>query len=445
MTLDHVSNCRRPPAATPSAATLGGQPWLGLAPPPSWTALGLSACPSQGAFSFFADQSTTLSEQIAAWPQSEMSFTPTSGSGLPPRSSGDYCFGFPQSASGSELAPLPPSLRIPSLEEASTHNMVSAMGRAMPCHRGDLSINLGSSISSVPNLTTGAMKSPSRPPLKPPSSQGAGTSSNFINFATRPSSNSELAPLPESLLAPLLPEKQSPIDATGARHDPDFKSFIDNDGYELDQDDPTARDMSWETALKPSEDTRITRSKPFHHGSSSMGIENSRSTPKVLQSLPPSSLRAVASRSRSPVTRVIYTDAEKEIIRKDKNLQELVNTDPKRVKRLLSNRISAAKRKAINDIHTLELELKVEALQSKYNTSFAESQLLQEQCAELDTQNKEMSMVIQELKRQAMLKDAVTETLQAKIQALNVMKLNAAQMRSKKNKCPGCSCLTPTK
>jgi hypothetical protein len=64
-----------------------------------------------------------------------------------------------------------------------------------------------------------------------------------------------------------------------------------------------------------------------------MGIENSRSTPKVLQSLPPSSLRAVASRSRSPVTRVIYTDAEKEIIRKDKNLQELVNTDPKRVKR----------------------------------------------------------------------------------------------------------------
>jgi hypothetical protein len=184
--------------------------------------------------------------------------------------------------------------------------MVSAMGRAMPCHR---------------------------PPLKPPSSQGAGTSSNFINFATRPSSNSELAPLPESLLAPLLPEKQSPIDATGARHDPDFKSFIDNDGYELDQDDPTARDMSWETALKPSEDTRITRSKPFHHGSSSMGIENSRSTPKVLQSLPPSSLRAVASRSRSPVTRVIYTDAEKEIIRKDKNLQELVNTDPKRVKR----------------------------------------------------------------------------------------------------------------
>jgi hypothetical protein len=40
---------------------------------------------------------------------------------------------------------------------------------------------------------------------------------------------------------------------------------------------------------------------------------------------------------------------------------------------------------------------------------------------------------------------AVTEALQAKIQALKVVKLNAVQMRSKKNKCPGCSNFTPTK
>jgi hypothetical protein len=53
--------------------------------------------------------------------------------------------------------------------------------------------------------------------------------------------------------------------------------------------------------------------------------------PKLSQPLPPSSLRA--SSSRSPVTRVIFTDAEEEIIRKDKNLQELVNTEPKKVKR----------------------------------------------------------------------------------------------------------------
>ena len=66
-----------------------------------------------------------------------MSFTPMSSSGLPLRSSSDNYFGFPQSTLGTELALLPESLRITSLEEVSTHIMVSAMGRAMPCHHGD--------------------------------------------------------------------------------------------------------------------------------------------------------------------------------------------------------------------------------------------------------------------------------------------------------------------
>jgi len=65
-----------------------------------------------------------------------------------------------------------------------------------------------------------------------------------------------------------------------------------------------------------------------------MGINNySSSTPKLLQPLPPSSLRTGASRSHNPTARVIFTDAEMEIIGKEKNLQELVNTEPKKVKR----------------------------------------------------------------------------------------------------------------
>ena len=83
--------------------------------------------------------------------------------------------------------------------------------------------------------------------------------------------------------------------------------------------------------MKSSEGTRITRRTPYH-GSSYMSINNSSSTPKLQLPLPPSSLTG-ASSSRSPVTRVIFTDAEKEIIRKDKNLQELVNIDPKKVNR----------------------------------------------------------------------------------------------------------------
>ena len=332
MTGEDISNSLRSPVATPSMMPLDDEPWHGLVPPSSWTALGLSTSPSQGTPSWFAGQSAAaLLEQISACPKREMSLSPTSGSGLPPRNSNNNYFGFPQQASGSQLAPLPASLRIPSLEEASTHNMLSTTGRAMPWHRGDLSVDVGSSISSLPNLTTGGMKAP-MPPLKPASSQGAGASSNVINFAPWPSSNSELAALPASLQAPLLPEKQGPIDATAARRDPDFISLINSEEYELDQDNPNAKDVSWETALKHLEDTKITGSTPCHHGSLSMGINNSSSTPKLQLPLPPSSLTG-ASSSRSPVTRVIFTDAEKEIIRKDKNLQELVNKEPKKVKR----------------------------------------------------------------------------------------------------------------
>jgi hypothetical protein len=323
MTSEDISNSLRAPVATPSMAPLSGQSWPGLVPPSSCTTLGLPTSPSQGAPSWFAGQSTAvLLEQISAWPKSEISFlSPTSGSSLPPRSSVNNCYGFPQLASGSELAPLPASLRIPSLEEAGTHNMISATG---------LSVDVGSCISSLPNLTTGAMKAP-MPSLKPPSSQGAGASSNVISFAAWPSSNYKLATLPASLQAPLLPEKQGPINATAACRDPNFIILINSEKYELDQDNPNARDVSWESALKHPEDTRITGSTPCHHGSLSIGINNSSSMPKLSQPLPPSSLRA--SSSRSPVTRVIFTDAEEEIIRKDKNLQELVNTEPKKVKR----------------------------------------------------------------------------------------------------------------
>jgi len=54
---------------------------------------------------------------------------------------------------------------------------------------------------------------------------------------------------------------------------------------------------------------------------------------KAIAATATSSLRTGASSSRSPTTRVIFTDAEMEIIGKEKNLQELVNTEPKKVKR----------------------------------------------------------------------------------------------------------------
>ncbi|KAG2562158.1 hypothetical protein PVAP13_8KG248615 [Panicum virgatum] len=304
MTAGDISAQPEAPAATHLPTLLvSGQPWDVLEQPSSWTAPGMLPA-SEGAFSGFAGQSALL-EQIAAWaPQSEMPFVSTpSGSGLPPRSGDIIGAGSAQPPSDCELAPLPPSLRIPSLEET---NKLSTFGESMlPWHYGSSSMDVGGgSISSMPDLTTGAMK------------------------------------------APLLPMKQVPIDA--ARREPEFISPIDLDGEDL----------------------------PVPNNSTSGDLSSAR--------------------------RLIYA---KEIISKDKKLQELINTDPKKAKRIIADRFCAAKRKAIKDMRILELERQIEILQGQYNTLSAELSLLQGQCAELKTQRNELSMIMLELEHKVLLKD----------------------------------------
>ncbi|CAO2189372.1 unnamed protein product [Urochloa humidicola] len=402
------------PGAAPLPAALGGQPWQGLAPPPSRTALGLPTCPSQSA----------ALEQMAAWQQSEMPFfLPVTVSSQPPLSSSDNHTGFAQPSSNYELPPLPLSLRIPPLEEESTYSMLSTIddGTIISWHYGDSSMGTGSSLPAGPNLTAGdkKMKAP-MPPLMPPSSQGVGAgSSNFIGFA-QPSLNSELAALRAGLQAHLhLPVKQEPISNKEDRPDQDAILRL-------------MLETSIARALGSLESTKVAGSTP---------CQNYNSTPKLSQ---PLTVRAGASSSRSHATGVIFTDAEREIIRKDMKLQVLMNADPKRVKRMLSNRMSAAKRKAIKDVHILELESKVETLERKRKTSSAELQLVERQRAELEAQYKELIMTMQEMEQQGMLKDAVSEKLQAQIQTPDIIKFNELQMSSQKNKCVGSSWFPPT-
>ncbi|CAO2189368.1 unnamed protein product [Urochloa humidicola] len=256
-------------------------------------------------------------------------------------------------------------------------------GTIISWHYGDSSMGTGSSLPAGLNLTAGDMKMKApMPPLMPPSSQGIGAgSSNFIGFAAQPSLSSELAALRAGLQAHLqLPVKQEPIS---------------NEEDRLDQD--AIQRLMLETSIARGlgslESTKVAGSTPCQ-------IYNS--TPKLSQ---PLTVRAGASSSRSHATGVIFTDAEKEIIRKDMKLQGLMNADPKRVKRMLSNRMSAAKRKAIKDVHILELESKVETLERKRKTSSAELQLVERQRAELEAQHKELRMTMLEMEQQGMLKD----------------------------------------
>jgi hypothetical protein len=344
-----------------------------MAAQPSWTDL--------GALSGFAGQSAAL-EQIVAWPQSDMSFfSPAAVSGqLPLPSSNDTWVGFAQPSSNYELPPLPPSLRIPPLEEASTYSTLSTIGGTMmPWHYADSCMGgAGSSIPGVPNLTAGAMKMKEpMPPLEeakastyssmgagsssisavpnltagamkmkapmspPPPSRGVGvgaggSSSNFVGLAAQPSMKSELAALRAGLQAHLLPVNQEAIckkddglDQDAIQHPMPDNSTGHNDLEIWDRDAaskmPVVDTSRYNGSSSSSSSIKVAGSTPAG--------QNSNSALKLLPPLPPPSLRAGASSSQGHVAGVIFTDAEKEIIRKDKGLQKLLIIDPKKARR----------------------------------------------------------------------------------------------------------------
>ncbi|CAL4993078.1 unnamed protein product [Urochloa decumbens] len=144
-----------------------------------------------------------------------------------------------------------------------------------------------------------------------------------------------------------------------------------------------------------------------------MGIDSSTSfTPKLsvgakkkpcsrLLHLPP------WDDSADNANKVNFNKHEEEIISKDKSLQDLITTDPKKVKRLIAYRVTSAKRKAVEDARKLELKHQLDSLQTMRDTKYAELQLLQARCAELKAEHNEMSVMVQEMDRQVMLKDGI--------------------------------------
>ncbi|KAH0644045.1 hypothetical protein KY289_035019 [Solanum tuberosum] len=106
-------------------------------------------------------------------------------------------------------------------------------------------------------------------------------------------------------------------------------------------------------------------------------------------------------------------------------LAELALIDPKRAKRILANRQSAARSKERKIRYTSELERKVQTLQSEATTLSAQIMVLQRDNSGLTTENKELKLRLQALEQQAHLRDALNEALREELQRL---KITAGQM-----------------
>ncbi|KAI8007167.1 bZIP transcription factor 18 [Camellia lanceoleosa] len=101
-------------------------------------------------------------------------------------------------------------------------------------------------------------------------------------------------------------------------------------------------------------------------------------------------------------------------------LAELWTMDPKRAKRILANRQSAARSKERKARYITELERKVLTLQTEATTLSAQLTLFQRDTTGLSNENTELKLRLQAMEQQAQLRDALNEALKHEVERLKI-------------------------
>ncbi|XP_065865572.1 bZIP transcription factor 29 [Euphorbia lathyris] len=115
-----------------------------------------------------------------------------------------------------------------------------------------------------------------------------------------------------------------------------------------------------------------------------------------------------------------FSGAELKKIMANEKLAEIALSDPKRAKRILANRQSAARSKERKMRYISELEHKVQTLQTEATTLSAQLTLLQRDSVGLTTQNNELKFRLQAMEQQAHLRDALNDALTADVRRLKI-------------------------
>ncbi|KAL8540117.1 hypothetical protein ACS0TY_001636 [Phlomoides rotata] len=100
-----------------------------------------------------------------------------------------------------------------------------------------------------------------------------------------------------------------------------------------------------------------------------------------------------------------FSGAEIKKIMENEKLAEIALSDPKRAKRILANRQSAARSKERKMRYITELEHKVQTLQTEATTLSAQLTMLQRDSAGLTSHNNELKFRLQSMEQQAQLRD----------------------------------------
>ncbi|GLT92036.1 hypothetical protein SLE2022_098950 [Rubroshorea leprosula] len=141
---------------------------------------------------------------------------------------------------------------------------------------------------------------------------------------------------------------------------------------------------------------------------------------QMVQGSPGDSMDANLTESNFVLGNDGFSASEMKKIMENEKLAEMLSVDPKRVKRILANRQSAARSKERKMRYIAELEHKVQTLQTEATTLSAQLTVLQRDSAGLTTENNELKFRLQAMEQQAQLKDALNEALAAELQRLKL-------------------------
>ncbi|KAG2703244.1 hypothetical protein I3843_06G121900 [Carya illinoinensis] len=115
-----------------------------------------------------------------------------------------------------------------------------------------------------------------------------------------------------------------------------------------------------------------------------------------------------------------FSGAELKKIMANEKLADIASMDPKRAKRILANRQSAARSKERKMRYISELEHKVQTLQTEATTLSAQLTILQRDSVGLSNQNNELKFRLQAMEQQAQLRDALNDALTTEVQRLKL-------------------------
>ncbi|OVA17277.1 Basic-leucine zipper domain [Macleaya cordata] len=127
-----------------------------------------------------------------------------------------------------------------------------------------------------------------------------------------------------------------------------------------------------------------------------------------------------SSSSSVPRDRGIFGDTtfEAKTAMSPDKLAELWATDPKRAKRILANRQSAARSKERKAHYISELERNVQTLRTESTTLSTQLKLYQRDTQDLTNENTELKLQLQAMEQHAQLRDALNEALKQEVQRL---------------------------